>query len=123
MLKISEINSIDLDSFYLKLSKNSITVKDQHNKTRNIINDIKSLAELQLRRHFDLHQKYHNIMEVRNAANNLYVDEDNNLYTFIPKDYPEMVNILNNSETERFYKKLDIFKQNNVNVIYAKIIS
>lgn len=83
-MKIKEIDNLNLNDFYLKLSKNSITVKDSFNKTKKVINDIKSVNSLQFNKKVDINIKLSKkgvrLTDLLNKCANLYVDDSNNLY-------------------------------------------
>jgi len=90
-MKIKEIDNLNLNDYYLKLSKNSITIKDINNKTRKVINDVSSVQDLQFNKKVDLNIKLQrqgiSLAELLNKYNNLYIDKDNNLYHFTGIEY------------------------------------
>lgn len=126
-MKIKEINNLNLNNYYLKLSKNSITVKDENNKTRKVINDISNVRELQFNKKVDLNIKLKKqgcqLMDLLSLIDNLYIDKDNNLYCFIDQSYIDFINEVKNDDYYKKYNNLcNICNKANVKIIIAELI-
>lgn len=123
-MKIQEITDLNLNEVTFKLSDKSITVKGSNNKTKAVINDIKKLTTLPSNRKFEIHTKYKN-NNLNKYSNDLYVDEDTNLYYVIDQKYHEMTLKLFDKGFKDEYNKLNSNIQEltniNVNVLFLKV--
>jgi hypothetical protein len=123
-MKIQEITNLNLNEVTFKLSDKSITVKGSNNKTKAVINDIKKLTTLPSNRKFELHTKYKN-NNLNKYSNDLYVDEDTNLYYVIDQKYHEVaLKLFNNGmqdELNRLNNKIQELSSINVNVLFLKV--
>ncbi len=122
-MKINEIGTLNLNELHFKLSKNSITVKGEDNKTKAIINDIKRIDNLQPNRKYDLHKKYGN--ELLRYFDNLYINEDNQAYYIIDKKHLETsIKLYNNGikdEFKRLNNKITELNNLKVNVLFLNV--
>jgi hypothetical protein len=126
-MKIKEINNLNLNNYYLKLSKNSITVKNENNKTRKVINDVSNVRELQFNKKVDINNKLKkqgiSLMDLLSLIENLYIDKDNNLYCFINQSYIDFINEVKNDDYYKKYNNLcNICNKANVKIITAELI-
>jgi hypothetical protein len=123
-MKIQEITSLNLNEVVFKLSDKSITVKGSNNKTKAVINDIKKLTTLPSNRKFEIHTKYKN-NNLNKYSNDLYVDEDTNLYYVVDQKYHETtLKLFNNGFQDEFNNlnnKIQELTSINVNVLFLKV--
>lgn len=123
-MKINEIGTLNLNEVVFKLSKKSITVKGTDNKTKAVINDIKKLSELQPNKKFEIHSIYKDI-KLNKYSNELYVDDDKQLYCIIDQKYHELtLKLLNNGmvdEFKRLNSKVNELANMKINVFFLNV--
>ncbi|RNB59517.1 hypothetical protein EDM57_05085 [Brevibacillus gelatini] len=123
-MKIHEISNLNLNESYFKLNPNSITVKGTNNKTKAVINDIRSVRSLHFSKKAELNVKYNG--KLNNYSDNLYIGMDNALYYFIDNNHHKVACELANNgypdEINKLLEKVKFLSSCNVNVIFVNLV-